>query len=1159
MQKISPAIIFFIVSIIIVASWFKSGLYFGGAEMGLSPFYNPSRYLHIQQFIWWGDVSPGIIVPQFITAIPLYFILSILQNFFSALILQALLFFILLFLMGYGMYLFALDILGENKRAYSIAAGLFYIFNSFLLVEVWHRFLYTGIFLAAALPILILFWQKWLREGKVNSLVIFLFGNLAFSYMYGNLTSAIAVWLLLLLMTVAKAIFPWQGKKVLLAISYKFAIGFLLFLFTNLWWLIPVFRVSTQVLPQQHNIEDNISTLISISRQTIPPFILQYANPFYLFYTKELGQIYTNFLFLILPWIPAVVIFIGLFYSLKRKYFAAIGLFYLLAIIIAKGAASPFGYPYIWGFTKIFFLGVIRNPFEKLGILLPFFGSILFVIGLERILLYSTKKFGIPIARYLALIILVTIFIYAFPMFTGRVFNKPDYPLLVQVPDTYKQADDWFKQQKDLAGNILHLPFTNKDVVTYNWVNGYHGVEINEILFTHLPSITRNVGIKRVDDTLKSLTFIFNKPFLNSEQILNLLQSFNVSYLVLHKDTRWDDISTYGKNIKLNNPFEIESTLNSLNFLEKKASFGSLVIYKIKDNLYEQKVILSSNYDLVDAGESDIMQTLEFSKNHNQITALGEEIDNRLLDNSSQTLIFPRIILYTEEYSKQVLEDMLSNSIKNPNDGMFSFNQLREVKQRLFSYSSELLSKKLIDKIISANNLVLELNKYRIKQDTLPQSLLRNYDNLINKIFTSGFDGSSLQRTVKPLLAKVFTLHLYVLERYYRSGDTYNHQFAKELYNRLNTYLINNKVLPKHFSVGKDTNGQSQRRVHSFYVPKRAFYELLITDNNMFSLYQDIISRLHISLDGNTISVKPSNKGNFTYLTELELDKGMHEISYEAHPSVNLALNINEFKVEGATQLISNQTLELSTNPQTGSAATLALDKLNGGDTYQISFEVLTNNIEKFYIEMIEDTQGDNVVDNCARTTCYALEPVFTNKNWQKLSLVTTPLNIATRKAFLRVLLPVNQAVLTSTLQIRNFQVYRIMDNNLILRKSPIKEPDMRSSSTYITNFKKISAVAYEGKIKLDKPTYMFFKESFSPNWRLTLIKDNNVYYVNKHYLGNLYGNTYFIDKVGEYNFKLEFEPQKNVDMGLVISTLSWVGILLLLGYSYYKGKKYAD
>lgn len=1154
MQKIRPLLVFFILSLIIVLSWFKSGLYYGGAEVGVGPYYHPSRYLDIQKFIWWDSTAPGMLVPQFISAVPLYFVLSLLQKIFSPLILQALLFFSLLFLMGYGMYLFALYLLGKDKKNYAVLAGLFYLFNSYVLVEVWHRFLYTGIFLAAAIPVLALFWQKWIKEGRFIFLTFFLLTNLAFSYMWGNLTSLIAVWVLCFLITIAEIVLPWQGKKVFLITGYKFTVGFLLFLLTNLWWIFPVIMVSTGVLPQQHRSEDNISTLVNISKQTILPYTLQLANPFYLFYTAELGTIYKNFIFLIIPWLPVAIIFIGLLRSLKEKYLAGFGIAYLLSVLLSKGAAQPFGYPYIWGFMNFYILGVLRNPFEKLGILMPFFGSLLFVIGLENLVLFSKRKYGNFVSKFLPSIILISILIYAFPMFTGGVFNKPNYPLEVKVPDVYEKADNWLKKQNNLQGNILHLPFPERDVVTYNWEYGYHGVEINEILFTALPSITRNVGIKRVDDTLKSFSFIFSEPFLNNDQILNILQSFNVGYIVLHKETRWDDVSTYGKNIKLNNPLTIEATLNSLDFLEKSVEFDDLLIYKLKDNLYQPKIEFINNFDLVVAGDSSIMQTLALTQSASQITSINKEIDNTLWEKSTYAFIFPETILYSWEPSKETIENMLNEGRVNPNDPSLPFSQLQGIKDRFFSQTGELLSEAIINKVILANSYILELNKNRLNNTISSKSILDNYDDQIEAIFTMGFEGSSLQRSFKPVLSKVFTIHLYELQQFYESSNNKEKQLAKDIYNKLRKYLVNTHVIPQFLSIGQQSD-EFERRVHSFEVPKKADYELLITDTSMLNLYPEALSKLDIQVDDKPIATKLSNVDNIVHLRDIELDKGTHEVSYVVRASSNLAGDLSLFILEGGSQLIDNKNLKFTANPQIGSAATLVLPKTNGGDVYEITFEALVDNVQKFYIEMLENLEADDSVDNCSKTSCYTLEVPLRSKDWRKFSLTTTSLNRATEQVKLRVILPTNFSSVSSALQIRDFKVNRIMDNNLVLRKVLKDVPYVSTSTSTLTDFSKINTVNYKGKVKLDEPSFMFFKETFNPGWVLKLFNNKETFTIDKHYLGNLYGNTYYIDKIGEYDFSLEFESQKYIDYGIIGSIGGWIGVLVMLVYSEFRRK----
>src|SRR3989344_2103862 len=72
----------------------------------------------------------------------------------------------------------------------------------------------------------------------------------------------------------------------------------------------------------------------------------------------------------------------------------------------------------------------------------------------------------------------------------------------------------------------------------------------------------------------------------------------------------------------------------------------------------------------------------------------------------------------------------------------------------------------------------------------------------------------------------------------------------------------------------------------------------------------------------------------------------------------------------------------------------------------------------------------------------------------------------------------------------------------------------------------------------------MIFSEAFHPEWELELTRDNETYKINEHYLGNLYGNAWWIDKTGEYNFTIEFKPQQKVELG---GYLGASGLLILI------------
>lgn len=1154
-MRFRPIVFFFILSLVVILSWFKNGLYYGGAEVGLSPYYNPARYLNIQQFIWWADVAPGSLVPQFISAVPLYFILSILQNLFSPLILQTLLFFCLLFLMGYGMYLFANSYIGKEKYVYSVIAGLFYMLNSYMMVEVWHRFLYTGIFLAAFLPINALFWKYWLKSGAVIHLTAVLLTSLISSYMFGNLTSFIAIWIIFFLLTAAEIFIPWQGKKKFIKVSYLFIIGLILFVLTNLWWLIPVVKVSTGILSEQHSSEDNISTLINISKQTILPYTLQYANPFYLFYTQELGSIYSNSLFRFLPWLPMVVIFVGIVVSLKNKIFASFGLLYLVAILIAKGVATPFGYPYVWGFMHIFFIGIIRNPLEKLGILLPFLGSPLFVIGLEASLIFISKKFNKSISWILGVSIILSILIYAQAMFSGMVFNKPDYPLTIKVPDYYKEADQWLEKQKG-TGNILHLPFSGKDVVTYDWEKGYHGVEINEILFTALPSITRNIGIKRIDDTIQSLSLIFNPPFSqNKQQILKLLQSLNIQYIVLHKDTRWNDIATYGKDIGINNPSELEKTLNNLDFLEKIATFDKLVIYQLENNFYQPKMIISDTTKLIYPGESNIMKLLSQTEDIGQtITLVKEDPSKELLSKIEGVLVFPQSSLDYSVASESALISMANSMILNPNNSDLTLSKLKVMKNT-FSQNGELTSEEFAKELSLANDSIIRFFH------TTPDEV-DTYYNLIKKFFISDLKTTNFFKSFKTQIADIFYLHLYILDQIGKQRLNEQDKIMK-----IENYLINNlkvnNLLPLYIGSYYPSKEEINRKILQVKVPIKSQYELVILYHDIQNLYPKLLSNLDMRINDKPLTNIGKIEKNDISFGNIDFDKGTYEISFNSLLSTNLVPSLQKFLKVGQVESQDFDIMHLNSAAEGVAFLESPIKIISGGDIFKINIEALFKSGAELYLEVITNTEDfDNGKEfqtiksgECSIHSCYLIKLNSPYNTWQKYTFVTPPLNLASQKANIRILAVTNiqnsQQMPTDVL-IRNFEVKRVFNENIVLKRK-LSEIAISSPTNVRIDYK--TPVMYSGKITIDKPAFLFFKETFNPGWTLKLSSGQNTYNVNNHYLGSLYGNSYYIDKTGNFDYKLEFEPQKNVGNGLVLSILGWIGILITLVYTEYRRK----
>ncbi len=951
--RLRAFLIFSLISIFIVAAWFRGGFIYGGAEVGLFT-HNPQRWLEISKYIWWGAAFPGQLIPQFIVGVPVYFSFYVLNLIgLSSQNIQALFFFLMLFLMGFGAFLLSFEIFDETKKKYSIFAGLFYMFNAYTLVQVWHRFLYSTLLLAAVLPFLILFWKKWVREGGITNLSIFLLINFLSVYMYGSLASVVTVWVALTLVTLGETLFPWQGKFYTRKVSARFLGGFVFWVLINIWWIAPTFSIAPGLLPQQHSGEDNLGTLVMLGRQTIMPYLLQLANPFYLFYKQELGTVYSNTLFKVVPWIMSSLILFGLFVSLKLKDYAKFGLIFMIALLLSKGASSPFPYPYIFGFEHSYFLGVIRNPFEKLGIMLPLFGAILFALGFWAFLNWGRKRLGAKGTRFTAFLIVFALIGYAWPMFEGSVFGTRELSVKVRVPDSYLQADKWLTQQKESEGVILHLPFAGKDVVTYDWGEGYHGVDQNSILFTSLPSLSRVVGIKRVDDTLNSLTSVFSS-LSDKKQILSILQTFNVKFIVLHKDIRWNDKDTYGEKGTLLEPNAMEKILDNLDYLKKQQQFGQLVIYKLTDENYKPILTLTNNFQIVYPGNTDIMQILSQTKEGGDIvTPISEgnsllisgKIDDQIFKSGRQVLIFPdKRIDYHESSPSAMISG--ANSL---------FTKLLQTRD-YFSSLGDLQSEKIATDLISQTEKVFKISS---------AGDLAEYEESMRQLFEGYSPDLNIHRLFGNLVANTLRLHLAVLDKIGGKTDV-----AKIIEDN----MVKLELIPRYKTYGQ---------VFKFAVPEAGSYELLFEAGQ----------RADIKIDGvATASNSAVVRG-----------EGDHEISYNSETQV------------------PKQDLAL---------------RLNG------------------------------------------------------------------------------------------------------IGKLPV--------AGRILSFKKESPVSYTGKVSLEKPTLMNFAQAYHPGWSLTLTKGAEKYEVREHFLGNLYGNIWLIDKAGDYNFRIQFTPQEYVEKGIIISVGAAFVIIVL-------------
>lgn len=1140
-----PFTFFLLISGLLTFSWFRFGYIYGGGDVGLQS-YNPTRILEIASYIWWEATAPGSPTPQALTAIPFNFIFSPLKFVgFNPLMLQSTLFFLILFAMGWGMYQLILFLFGNSYRKYAFLGGLFYIFNPYMMIQIWHRFVHSTFFFSAALPFLIIFWIKWIRNKDPKSLLIFLFINLLAVYGYGTIAYILTLWVLLLLITIPEIIFPWLGIKNTRRIVILFFIGLLFWILTNIWWLLPIFKIAPSFLSEQHSNEETIATLYTLGYQTTLPYSLQMINPFYLFSQMDFGNSYENIFVRMIPWIFVCIILLGLLKGLFNPKVAKWSVLYILIFILSKGVASPWGYLYVFGMKHLFFLGVLRNPFEKIGVLLPFISTILLVYGAKVLFDFLKAKLSIKFAPAILLLVFFVVFFFCWPMLTGQIFGKIDKPGFVKVPESYQQADSWIKDDyhKDFANNpgkILHLPLTKGESISYEWEFGYGGLEPSALFFTAAPSISHGFNIKQVDNSLEALYQVFHKPPVNSDLTLRLLQDFNVKYIVLHKDTKWQGGEFY-------DPLQTEGVLNNLSYLEKPKKFDNLIVYKISDNFFKPKINLSTQYDFIYPPFSPSLWPWILSQDRTILTQMGGKNISSLDLNPKNTLIFPKkSFSYTEASPSSVLT-LINQLIPNKNYDDLWLKPLIDLKG-VYRANNEVQSEEVNDILMSASKELLKiLRSIFIENRALSMKSLQDYANKLDKMLFSNSDIVSYYPTNGNTLAIIQT-QLYML-RVIANKAQLNTSEVNKIADELKQKLVDKNFISSNYQEGT-LSDISEKKVFKFEVPKDSEYEFLLTAPSTENVYQDKFKNITVIINGTTQLLTTERKGNLISLGNFHFQKGAHEIDLPVLYSDNLiSTDRNGIKTENATFLDQN-TVKIESLGNNIGFLQNTINNVVGGDVYKITFDAKVEKGNGFHIRMAQDTD----VANKDGQVSYALNQ-FVNQSpdqdFTNYSFVIPSMRLPTGVAAIIFIVPNDSGgLISSSVLIRNLQVMKLFNEDVLLHKVEIGSEDKVEGKVSIHQ---ISPVSYTGKINLEKPSLFIFKESYHPDWKLTLEKQGQKQTIGAHFLANLYSNAWYINDVGEYNFQLEFEPQKFVSYGLLVAIISYVGLIL---YSIFRSFK---
>lgn len=1152
--NIAAILLYLVVTVAVMYSWFHYGLIYGGGDVGL-PTYNSQRVLQMISQPWWTETAPGFPRPQNLTALPAYVFFAFLQNLgLPAFMTQAVIFGILLFLMGFGMYLMAKDIMKSEDRGMAILAGFFYMVNPYMMVLVWHRFTHTTFFFAASLPLLLLFWRKWIREKEFTSLIIFIAVNLIFSYMFGTLAYAITLWFLLGMYILFEIFIPWVGWKKASQISASFSLGLILWVLTNTWWIIPLFFVLPSLASTQHSVGGTVSTLFAIGVQSIIPYSLPGLNSFYLFQGQELGQVFKHPLFLFIPYLGVFFIIMGIYYTIKKRELIFWSILFIMAVFLAKGVAPPLGYFYAYLFEKFFFLGLLRNPFEKFGLLIPFAGSILFAIGFLNLAIYFWRRNNLAGKAVIILSFCLFFGVYHWPFWSGTLFGTLEKRNFVEIPRYYEQTNQWIKDQnKD--GNILHLPLAIAESSTYRWQYGYSGAESNVVFFTSNPSISMGFNLSYLDDALQGFDLMTSFDQIKYREYLKeLFRVFNVRFIVLHYDINWQ-AST------VQSPKKIENILDSLPFLKEQRKIGELTIYEIDERSFLSKIYTAFNFNYLESSQNYNTWSW-FLKTDPTAMLLSNTEDGKELTNLPgyrQTILIPTTIVKTP--SMQLVSE--ENSLNElpparffPDSPLYPMIMLKEFIQAIgYQKIKENIHLTFAGKRLGEVYRIQDKDPNR-SISPLIKRYLKHLDKAVDKIFKDGLIIFEAPSEFKIL----FSRHEVILRQIYQRAKDQEKAVVSQAIETLRKSMIDMKIQPLYELMEESELNKYNRQVYRFFISTNGEYEILMANSKVTPLYQKNLSQLDLQIDDVVQTRDSQIKGDFISFGLVNLRTGQHEISFNMQNSLNLfEANIEETKITSGQH-----------NPN---KYEIKVEPFHPNSTYLLSFEYWTQEGSDLIVRTLQDGDPEDYLaaDALHEQRDYQfMKPVEFdpyNKYWKTHNIYISPRKNSANFSFQVVSIPWDDCrfILAekrlcdkgeikynferpSTVVIRNIKIYRVLDNTLFLRSQ--EKNQVLEQPSNVTYVKKVPLV-YEGSITIDKPQFMIFSETFNDGWELTLYKDDEEYKPSKHFFANIYGNGWLLDKNGTYKFRIIFSPQKYFYLGIYISMFS----LLIFTGIYLAGK----
>ena len=237
-QDIINLLIIFLLPLIIVFIWFRSGLLLAYTDLGLI-MYDPQKWFDIVRYVWFDLQSTGHFFPQ-LMFIPIGGLMTVLYNIgFSPVSVQETIFYFSFLMNGLSMYYLSSTVIKDKDKSWiSLLAALFYMFNPYVLFNVWIKFNST-IWSLSLIPLLLALYINTLEKRSVKYALLFGLTTLLFSSSFPNPAFDFMIAFILFLYFIVHIFWNINDPKEVYSSIKLSVLIVLISVALNFWWLFP--------------------------------------------------------------------------------------------------------------------------------------------------------------------------------------------------------------------------------------------------------------------------------------------------------------------------------------------------------------------------------------------------------------------------------------------------------------------------------------------------------------------------------------------------------------------------------------------------------------------------------------------------------------------------------------------------------------------------------------------------------------------------------------------------------------------------------------------------------------------------------------------------------------------------------------------------------